>query len=137
MKILVVEDDPNLGALWGQVLDAAGHAIRSVDSETSALKILQSAAYDLVVLDLCMHGRQSLAVAMMATYRNPRCRVVVVSGSADFSRRVLFAMSPAVAAVLRKPVDIEDLMEVCGAVARNERPVPAPMLERGVVEFRP
>ena len=137
MKILVVEDDPNLGSLWDQVLQSAGHEVRLVDNETAALKILQTRSHDLVVLDLCMHGRQSLAVAMMATYRNPRCRVIVVGGSADFSQRVLFAMSPAVAAVLRKPVDIEDLMEVCEAVARNERPVPAPLVESGVVEFRP
>ncbi|WP_068310188.1 response regulator [Aliiruegeria sabulilitoris] len=136
MRILVVEDDPNLGALWGDVLERAGHSMLLVDTETEALKLLQSKPYDLVVLDLCMNGSKALGVATLATYRNPLCKVVVVSGSAEYSRKTLFAMSPAVAATIRKPVDIEDLVEVCNAVQGNERRAPAPSFESGCAEFR-
>ena len=136
MKILVVEDDPNLGALWGEVLERSGHRITLVDTETAALAILQRDSHDLVVLDMCMQGRNALGVATLATYRNQYCKVVVISGSAEYSRQTLFAMSPAVAATLRKPVDIEDLVEVCERVGRNEYRVPLPVLEASGVEFR-
>lgn len=136
MNVLVVEDDPNLGSLWGEVLEKAGHDVLLADTETAALASLQKTPHDLVVLDLCMHGRQTLGVATMATYRNPSCKVVLVSGSAEYSRKALFAMSPAVAATLRKPVDIEDLIEVCEMIDRNEHRAPAPILEASGVEFR-
>ena len=136
MKILVVEDDPNLGTLWGDVLERAGHAMLLVDTEAAALEHLQRKPFDLVVLDLCMNGSQALGVATLATYRNPTCKVVVVSGSAEYSRKTLFAMSPAVAATLRKPVDIEDLVEVCEMVQRNDRRHPVMALENSGAEFR-
>lgn len=137
MKILVVEDDPNLGTLWGDVLERAGHSMQLVDTEPAALDYLQKKPFDLVVLDLCMNGSKALGVATLATYRNPRCKVVLVSGSAEYSRKALFAMSPAVAATLRKPVDIEDLVDVCEMVQRNERRPPVRSLESSGAEFRP
>ena len=136
MNVLVVEDDPNLGSLWGEVLENAGHDVLQVDTEATALTLLQAKSYDLVVLDLCIEGRKALGVATLATYRNPSCKVVVISGSADFSRQTLFAMSPAVAAALHKPVDIEDLVEVCELVGANDRRAPVPVIE-GSAEFRP
>lgn len=137
MKILVVEDDPNLRALWGAALERAGHETLQVATETSALTALQARGFDLVVLDLCMSGRNALGVATLANYRNPACKVVVISGSAVYSQKKLFAMSPAVAAALRKPVDIEDLLEVCEMVARNRRPPSIRAPAAATVEFRP
>ncbi len=137
MKLLVVEDDPNLAMLWGKVFEGSGYEVLLTDTEEGALRALQSAHFDLVVLDLCLHGKRALGVATMATYRNPRCKVIVVTGSADFSRRTLFAMSPAVAAALHKPVDIEDLVDACNVVMRGPRPVPMAGAEARTVEFRP
>lgn len=137
MKILVVEDDPNLRSLWGAVLENAGHETLQVATETSALTALQTKAFDLVVLDLCIQGRNALGVATLATYRNPSCKVVVVSGSAVFSQKKLFAMSPAVTAALRKPVDIEDLADVCALVSQKTRRPPRVEMGSATVEFRP
>lgn len=137
MDVLVVEDDPNLSALWGEVLETAGHDVLQVETEAEALALLQRQPFDLVVLDLCLNGRNALGAATFATYRNPSCKVVLVSGSAEYSRKALFASSPAVAATLRKPVDIEDLVNVCRAVGRNEPHLPIPVPSSSGIEFRP
>lgn len=137
MKVLVVQDDPNVQSLWSGILEESGHEVAIAETEAAALRTLQTTAYDLVLLDLCLNGRNALAVTTFATYRNPTCKVVVVSGSAVFSQKKLFAMSPAVAAALRKPVDIEDLMAVCDRVHRNERTSAIPVLDAGGIEFRP
>jgi DNA-binding NtrC family response regulator len=137
MKVLVVQDDPNVQSLWAQSLEGSGHEIRVSDTESGALQALQSTGFDVVLLDLCMNGRNSLGVATMATYRNARCKVVVVSGSAVYSQKKLFAMSPAVAAALRKPVDIEDLMAVCERVGCNGRAAAMPPIVNSEIEFRP
>ncbi|MFD0980823.1 response regulator [Tropicimonas aquimaris] len=137
MRVLVVQDDPNVQSLWSGILEESGHEVVLVETESAALKTLQTSAYDLVLLDLCLNGRDALAVTTFATYRNPSCKVVVVSGSAVFSQKRLFAMSPAVAAALRKPVDIEDLIAVCDRVHRNERGPARPVMESSGIEFRP
>lgn len=136
MKILVVVDDPNLRSLWGRYFEEAGHEAFEVESEFHAISVLQAGAYDLVVLDLCPNRDHALGVTTFATYRNPACKVVVACGSSFYSRRQLFAMSPAVAAALRKPVNIEDLMETCDRVVRNDPVFHVPAPDKATVEFR-
>lgn len=136
MKALVVQDDPNVQGLWVASLREAGHEAQAVYTEAAALSALKTSSFDLVLLDLCVNGRNSIGVATLATYRNAMCKVVVVSGSAVFSEKKLFAMSPAVAAALRKPVDIEDLMVACERVGCADRTAPCPPSEHRSIEFR-
>ncbi|PRY25984.1 response regulator receiver domain-containing protein [Aliiruegeria haliotis] len=136
MKVLVVEDDPNLGSLWERVLLEAGHEVLQTASETGAARLLETRPFDLVVLDMCINGRDARGISLLATYRNPTCKVVIVSGSSNFSRKALFAMSPAVSAALRKPVDIEDLLEVCHLVSGTDRRLPIQTVDGGGIEFR-
>ncbi|MFV0361129.1 response regulator [Tropicimonas sp.] len=137
MKILLVEDDPNLRALWGPIFEEAGHQTFQVATEGSALAALRTSDYDLVVLDLCVAGGDTLGVASYATCRNPDCRVVVVSGSAAHSRAMLSAAAPAVTTTLRKPVDIEDLEDACRIVTRTARRMPVTALIAASAEYRP
>ena len=136
MKVLVVEDDPNLRALWGAVFERAGRDATLVETEAAARDALMTRAYDLVLLDLCLGARDGIGVATFATYLNPMCKVVVVTGTALYSRRELFAMAPAVSAVLRKPVDIEDLVAVCDHVAGGGMQPPERILSSGTADFR-
>jgi DNA-binding NtrC family response regulator len=136
MRVLVVEDDPNLRALWRAVFDRAGHETDQVETEPAARDALMSRAYDLVLLDLCLGKRDSVSVAQFATYLSPACKVVIVTGTSLYTRKELFAMAPAVSAVLRKPVDIEDLIAVCEHVA-GLAALPRPeRLASGGAEFR-
>lgn len=137
MKVLVVEDDPNLRALWGAVFERAGHEAWQVETEAAAREALMERAYDLVLLDLCLGTRDGISVANFATYLSPTCKVVIVTGTSLYTKRELFAMAPAVSAVLRKPVDIEDLMAVCEHVAGAGSSPPAHVLHSGTAEFRP
>jgi DNA-binding NtrC family response regulator len=136
MKVLVVQDDPNVQTLWARSLAAMDHDIHLSDTESAALDALQRVGFDLVLMDLCMNGKNTLGVATMATYRNPRCKVVVVSGSAVYSEKKLFAMSPAVAAALRKPVNIEDLISVCERLAPGWRAGASSARSSRAYEFR-
>ena len=112
MRALVVDDDPSICGLWHDVLESAGHDVCVVNDAETARKRLLTTAFDAVVLDLCLGDDSGLSVAAMATYTNPECRVVVVTGSALFARGELFGMAPNISAVLRKPVSIHELTAV-------------------------
>ena len=122
LDVLVVEDDPTLRALWSQVFVDAGHGVTAVDTVEDARHHLMTTSFDLVLLDLYLGEDSGLSVATLANYSNPHCRVIVVTGSALFPRGELFDMAPAISSVLRKPVDIEELLAVSEhCVANAER----------------
>ena len=136
MKVLVVEDDPNLRALWGAVIERAGHVARQVETEPAARELLMAEPFDLVLLDLFLGESDGVAVANFATYLNPACKVVVITGTALYPKGELFAMAPSVWAVMRKPVDIEDIAALCSHVAGEGALPPPGTLASGGAEFR-
>ncbi|MEM8554507.1 MAG: response regulator [Pseudomonadota bacterium] len=123
MNILIVEDDPNLRLLWQSVFTGNGHSITDVDTAVDARKLLMTQSFELILLDLYLGHETGLSVAALATYSNPDCKVVIVTGSSTFASGELFDMSPAIASVLRKPVDIEHLVAVCDHIGAG-MPVP-------------
>lgn len=136
MKVLVVEDDPNLRALWGAVIERAGHVARQVETEPAARELLMAEPFDLVLLDLFLGESDGVAVANFATYLNPACKVVVITGTALYPKGELFAMAPSVWAVMRKPVDIEDITALCDHVAGDAALPPPESLSTRGAEFR-
>lgn len=112
MRALIVEDDLILANLWQAALAAEGHESHAVNDAEPARKLLLTQSFDAVVLDLCLGDNSGLSVAALATYTNPHCRVVVVTGSTLFARGELFSMAPNIAAVLRKPVTLQELVAV-------------------------
>ena len=136
MKVLVVEDDPNLRALWGAVIEQAGYEALLVETEPAAREMLISRPFDLVLLDLFLGETEGISVATFATHLNPACKVVVITGTAVYGKQELFAMSPAIWAVMRKPVNIEDIMALCSHVAEAGSMPPPETLTTGGAEFR-
>lgn len=52
IKLLVLEDDPTTAALYGEYLNGQGYSIKQVDRVGDALKELDTANFDAVLLDL-------------------------------------------------------------------------------------
>lgn len=109
MNVLIVEDDPNLRILWEDVFATSGHETTSVESASSARAAIQTSPYDLIVLDYYLGDGDAGDVAKAVDGKTP---ILIVTGAAANRNGELFAVSEAVAGVLRKPVDIEDLIEV-------------------------
>ena len=122
MDILIVEDDPNLGALWGAAFGALSHDVTTTGTAQAARKALMTRTFDLVLLDLYLGRDSGLSVAALATYTNPFCKMVVVTGAGEYAYERLVDLSPAIVSVLRKPVDIEHLLAVCDHIDRVRHP---------------
>ncbi len=112
MRVLLVEDDATLRRLWCEVFEAAGHEAVEADTVGRAREKLLARTYDVAVLDLNLGGESGLSVAALATYANPKCRVVMITGSTLFANGELFEIAPGVSTVLRKPVPIDELIAV-------------------------
>ena len=118
MDILVVEDSGGLRDLWVTVLGAAGHEVRGASGPAEARRILLTSPMDAILLDLNLGTESGLSVATVATWQNPECKVIVVTGSQLFPRGELFAMDASIVSVLRKPVAPGDLVAMVEHHAR-------------------
>lgn len=131
MKILIVEDDPNLSLLWDSIFAATGHKVTAVHSAIEARQALLVLQFDLAVIDCYLGKEASLSLAALAAQSNPGCRIVLVTGASLRPRHELYEHSPAICAVLCKPVDIEHLVAVCDHI-ESSRPgghPPSPLLQ--------
>jgi DNA-binding response OmpR family regulator len=105
--VLLVEDDDALRRLYRQELSMAGFLVEEARSGFEALRRLDSAPPDLVVLDLALPGVDGFTVRyeLAAQAHTRSIPIVIVTGSSEN----LDALE--VTCVLRKPVSGDRLVE--------------------------
>jgi len=112
VKVLVVEDDDTLRSLWVDVFEGAGHEVMDAADAKHARSCLRKRPCDVAVLDLNLGDETGLSVATLASYVNPDCKIVMITGSQLFANGELFNIAPAISTVLRKPVGVEEILAV-------------------------
>ena len=88
MRILVVEDDTVLAAALTRALTQTAYAVDLAENGEDANRSLDSAAYDLVVLDLALPKVDGLAVLRRLRDRRSRVPVLVLSARDALDDRV-------------------------------------------------
>ena len=59
-RILLVDDEKSLGLLYEEELTKEGYAVKVVHDAESALKILDRKAFDLIITDIRMPGKDGV-----------------------------------------------------------------------------
>lgn len=122
MRILVVQENSDLSTIWGRFLARCGFSVTLALSHEEAFDRLEEQLFDVLIFDPALAGG-GLAVADMATFRNPDIKILAVTRSSFFSDSTVFDLIPNARAVLRQPVRPEDLaayMEYFDAAGRPE-----------------
>jgi DNA-binding response OmpR family regulator len=108
LKILVVEDDPDLAALEAELLEEHGHRVEVASNGREALAAVERAAPDLILLDLkmpVMSGRE-----FVEEYRRAQpspAPIVVVTAADDAQVR---AAEVGASGWIAKPFDPDALV---------------------------
>jgi DNA-binding response OmpR family regulator len=129
-RVLVVEDDAGISALWTLLLEGDGYQVVCRDSAFGLAALLRRWRPDVVLLDLGLPYRCGAAVLAdlkghPATAAIP---VVVVSGAPEALPRARAALA---AAVLTKPIPMQTLLaKVRAALRGGEPPGPVPAARR-------
>ncbi|MFL1462612.1 ATP-binding protein [Roseococcus sp. DSY-14] len=108
LRLLLVEDTPEVAAATAGLLEARGHAVTLADGAEAALAALQGEArFDLVLSDLVMPGEMDgLALARAIRRVWPGLPVLLVSGYSDAAGEAAREGFP----LLLKPVPAETLV---------------------------
>lgn len=110
MKILVLEDDPDLRFALTEVLEDGGHSVHVAGNIPQACEILENVAPDMLLLDLMIGPHDTIQVADLAGYRLPEADVIYLTGSNKYPNGELFELSGNASWVLRKPIDFRALI---------------------------
>lgn len=84
-KVLLVDDEPDILTLLGIALRHDGYDVAFAADGKSALEVLSSKGFDLVVTDLRMTPIDGLAVLQRAKELNPKTSVYLMTGDDDLN----------------------------------------------------
>ncbi len=108
-RILVIDDEPEVGDVVRDVLTAEGHSVDTANSGGDGIQLATVSPYDMVFTDLGMPDMSGWEVAERLGQIRPGIPVALVTGW-GMSLDVAEARKKGVAAVVHKPFDINDLV---------------------------
>ena len=114
-RILVIDDEPHLRILLESFLLLDGHEVDLAVNGSEGMKLIERNTYDLVFTDVVMPEKDGLEVLMELKGREPRIRIIVISGGGErLNIKELLNMARLLGAdrVLSKPLDFTTLLAV-------------------------
>ena len=93
MRVLIVQSNQNLGELWKRHLERLHADVEHVCTGADALQRLETATFDVIVLDLVLTEGSALTIADFAQFRQPDANVVFVTDTTFFSDGSIFRHS--------------------------------------------
>lgn len=109
VKLLLVEDDPLLGAALYEALGRKGYLTRLATSGAEALALSNDESFDLVLQDVRLPDADGLDVLSEILARQPRCQALVMTGQATVEMAVR-AMKLGAFDFITKPFPLDVLM---------------------------
>jgi DNA-binding response OmpR family regulator len=115
MKILIIEDEPEVASLLAEVLEGAGHSPTVAGTGPEGLDRLTAESPQAVLLDVRLPGPDGVTVLREIRERNPVLPVVILTGHAS-QEQVAEARQLGVTEILRKPWALTYLREAIAAL---------------------
>jgi DNA-binding NtrC family response regulator len=108
LRILIAEDDPNLGEALVSYLREKRYAVDLARHGGEALNFIRQYDYSLILTDLVMPEADGLEVLRAARQKNPAALVVVMTGHASLTS-ALKATREGAYDYLRKPFNLQEI----------------------------
>jgi len=126
-KVLVVDDDPVVGASFNRVLSGKGYIVVAAENGADALAKLRDEKFDAVFTDLRMPGMDGLQVAESIKATQPWIPVVLVTGYGSAANEAR-ARAAGVVDFLRKPLSPDMIEDSAANAVRTVTTPVAPMI---------
>src|SRR5262249_51791352 len=132
MRVLIVEDDEQVAGSLRRGLRELGMAVDTVGDGLEALAAAQAAAYDVIVLDVMLPGRDGYEVARTLRRRRGGSRILMLTGltAVDDPVQGLHARA---GDCLAKPFALKELAARIRALTRRDLPDRAAILRAGSI----
>jgi len=119
MRVLIVEERLNRGAIWKRFLEGKGAEVCLVTESEAAMVNLTSQVFDALVINIAMRNSAVLAISDLASYRNPDIAIVTVTAGSFFSDGSIFKLMPNACGCLGDDVKPQDLANIVSHYANR------------------
>jgi PAS domain S-box-containing protein len=110
-RVLLVEDNPSVAEVCGEMLEQLGYSVARVSNGLEALDAIDKNGIDLVFSDIVMPGRlDGIELARQVRQRRPDIPILLTTGYSG-ARKSEFP-------ILRKPYQIHELSEALAALVK-------------------
>ena len=121
MKILLVEDNVELGQSLAELLRQQSFVVDLVDRGDAADQLLRQSHYDLLLLDLNLPQMTGKALLRRLRERGDTMPVIILTASDSLDQKVL-CLEIGADDYLVKPVEIRELLARMQVIARRQNP---------------
>jgi two-component system OmpR family response regulator len=136
VRALLAEDDGMIGEAVVSALKDASYAVDWVRDGEAACEALATHAYDIVLLDLGLSGKDGLAVLRLSRSQGAVTPVLVITARDAIDDRIL-GLDAGADDYIVKPFDIGELLARMRAVVRRKAGSPHPILSNGRIDLDP
>jgi two-component system, OmpR family, response regulator len=136
VRALLAEDDGMIGEAVVSALKDASYAVDWVRDGEAACEALATHAYDIVLLDLGLPGKDGLDVLRLSRSQGAITPVLVITARDAIDDRIL-GLDAGADDYIVKPFDIGELLARMRAVVRRKAGSPHPILSNGRIDLDP
>jgi DNA-binding response OmpR family regulator len=121
-KILVVDDNELVRATTRTILESAGHDVRDAHDGDSALKIVASTPFDLILTDIVMPNKEGIGLIIELRRSNYKGAIIAMSGGGKIGPSDLLTMARKLGAndCMPKPFHRADLLAKVSACLNTD-----------------
>ncbi|GAN63051.1 two component response regulator KdpE [Acetobacter indonesiensis NRIC 0313] len=134
MRILIVEDEPHLGAAVQERVRQAGHTVDWFTTLDETRAALAAVSYDCLLLDLGLPDGSGRTL-LREIRRTPSPLSILITTAEDQISDRIAGLSDGADDYLAKPYDLDELVARIAAVARRYRPLTDNRLTVGDIEI--
>jgi DNA-binding response OmpR family regulator len=130
MRILVVEDERKIAGFVRQGLEESGFDVEVCSNGNDAFDWATTRAYDALVLDIMLPGRDGLSILRGLRERKIAVPVILLTARTELNERI-DGLNLGADDYMTKPFYVEELVARLHAVARRAKDEPAGLLQAG------
>ena len=113
MKVLVIDDDPNVNQLICKILKQENHTFQKAFNGVEGLKILHEYPdFDLIICDIIMPEKEGIETIREARSNYPDIKIIAISGGGKIGADNYLKLDRALGAdyILEKPFTVGDMI---------------------------
>lgn len=123
-KLLLVEDDENLGFVVSDYLESAGFNLQLISNGFEALETIKTGEFDLALLDIMLPGVDGYTLAKELKKLWPKKPIIFLTAKSMAEDRIT-GLKLGVDDYITKPFQTEELKLRIEAVLRRAQPIPS------------
>lgn len=134
LKILVIEDDPDLAANLVDFLEARGHLVDAAGDGVTGLRLATSQDFDVILLDLILPGMDGIALCHRLRREADNITPVLMLTARDSLEDKIAGLEAGADDYLVKPFSLREVAARIRALARRAQATP-PMARLAVADL--